>query len=124
MTVTGSTTIIRIQNTPSNLVASPMPIVLHSQLPVTVALRLLFSTLAHAQCYRLTCTHGRTTLLLLSGSTNTYMVQENGARMVTEILTPGQMTVLPRGSIHTMINNGEYRFAFFGGCRRDSCVNR
>lgn len=52
------------------------------------------------------------------------MVQENGAGMATEILTPGQMTVLPRGSIHTMINNGEYPFAFFGGCRRDSCVNR
>ena len=63
-------------------------------------------------------------VIAMSGSTNTYMVQENGARMVTEILTPGQMTVLPRGSMHTMINNGEYRFAFFGGCRRDSCVNR
>jgi oxalate decarboxylase/phosphoglucose isomerase-like protein (cupin superfamily) len=63
-------------------------------------------------------------VIAMSGSTNTYMVQGNGARMVTEILTPGQMTVLPQGSMHTMINNGEYPFAFFGGCRRDSCLNR
>jgi hypothetical protein len=125
MTVTGSTTIMRIQSTPSNLVAPLMPIVLHSQLPVVVALRLLFSTLAHAQYYRLACIlRADNAVIAISGSTNTHMVQENGARMVTETLTPGQMAILPQGSMHTMINNGEYRVAFFGGCRRNSCVNR
>jgi hypothetical protein len=65
MTVTGSTATIRTPNTPSSLIAPPMPIVLDFQLPVAVALRLLFSTLAHTQCYRLTCTDRWTTRLLL-----------------------------------------------------------
>lgn len=34
------------------------------------------------------------------------MINENGARTVTETLTPGQMTIFPQGSIHTMINEG------------------
>ena len=46
-------------------------------------------------------------VIAMSGSTTTYMIQENGARMVTETLTPGQMTIFPRGSMHTMVNNGE-----------------
>ena len=46
-------------------------------------------------------------VVAVSGSTTTYMIQENGARMVTETLTPGQMTIFPRGSMHTMVNNGE-----------------
>jgi hypothetical protein len=88
--------IIRIQNTPSSLVASPTPIVLPSQLPVAVALRLLFSTLT--PCSTLPPhlhPEADNAVTAMSGSTNTYMVQENGARMVTEILTPGQMILTP-----------------------------
>jgi len=33
------------------------------------------------------------------------MIEENGARMVTQNLTPMRMTIFPRGSIHTMVNN-------------------
>ena len=34
------------------------------------------------------------------------MIQENGARMVKEILTPGKMTIFPQASVHTMMNLG------------------
>ncbi|EON63823.1 hypothetical protein W97_03051 [Coniosporium apollinis CBS 100218] len=40
------------------------------------------------------------------GHTRTFMLQENGAPLVTAELTPGQMTIFPRGSLHSMQNLG------------------
>jgi hypothetical protein len=34
------------------------------------------------------------------------MIAENGARMVSETLTPGKMTIFPQGSVHSMMNVG------------------
>lgn len=53
--------------------------------------------------------HPRATnvVVAVAGSTNTYMIEENGARMVSETLTPGKMTIFPRGSLHSMQNTGE-----------------
>ncbi|OAP58912.1 hypothetical protein AYL99_06209 [Fonsecaea erecta] len=45
-------------------------------------------------------------VVAISGTTQTYMVAENGARTVTETLQPGQMTIFPQASIHTMMNIG------------------
>ncbi|KAK0122531.1 hypothetical protein ONS96_009573 [Cadophora gregata f. sp. sojae] len=52
--------------------------------------------------------HPRATNLVVAveGTTNTYMVEENGARLVKETLTPGKMTIFPQGSLHTMQNTG------------------
>ncbi|KAL3424192.1 spherulin-1A [Phlyctema vagabunda] len=52
--------------------------------------------------------HPRATnmVVAIEGTTNTYMVQENGARTVAETLTPGKMTIFPKGSLHTMQNTG------------------
>ena len=45
-------------------------------------------------------------VVAVQGSTDTYMVMENGARTVRETLTPGKMTIFPQGSVHTMQNTG------------------
>ncbi|KKY26287.1 putative spherulin-1A [Phaeomoniella chlamydospora] len=45
-------------------------------------------------------------VVAVSGTTATYMIMENGARTVSETLTPGKMTIFPEGSIHTMMNTG------------------
>ncbi|KAL2063184.1 hypothetical protein VTL71DRAFT_6256 [Oculimacula yallundae] len=52
--------------------------------------------------------HPRATNLVVAveGTTNTYMVEENGARVVKQTLTPGKMTIFPQGSLHTMQNTG------------------
>ncbi|OQV11163.1 hypothetical protein CLAIMM_15043 [Cladophialophora immunda] len=52
--------------------------------------------------------HPRATnfVVAISGTTQTYMVAENGARTVTETLRPGQMTIFPQASVHTMMNMG------------------
>lgn len=52
--------------------------------------------------------HPRATNYVISimGNTTTYMIAENGARRVTEQLTPGQMTIFPRASMHAMQNVG------------------
>lgn len=52
--------------------------------------------------------HPRATniVVAIEGSTDTYMVQENGARMVKQSLSPGQMTIFPAGSVHSMQNTG------------------
>ncbi|KAH0835240.1 hypothetical protein AYO21_09456 [Fonsecaea monophora] len=52
--------------------------------------------------------HPRATnfVVAIAGTTQTYMVAENGARTVTETLQPGQMTIFPQASIHTMMNIG------------------
>lgn len=38
----------------------------------------------------------------------TTFITENGARTVQNLLSPGQMTIFPRGAIHTMVNQGRY----------------
>ena len=52
--------------------------------------------------------HPRATNLVVAveGTTRTYMINENGARMVNTTLTPGKMTIFPKGSIHSMQNLG------------------
>lgn len=34
------------------------------------------------------------------------MIEENGASLISEILTPGKMTIFPRASVHSMQNTG------------------
>jgi oxalate decarboxylase/phosphoglucose isomerase-like protein (cupin superfamily) len=52
--------------------------------------------------------HPRATnfVVAVEGETTTYMVQENGAKIVTTNLTPGKMTIFPTGSVHSMQNMG------------------
>ncbi|KAF2195207.1 spherulin-1A [Zopfia rhizophila CBS 207.26] len=52
--------------------------------------------------------HPRATNLVVavSGDTTSYMVGENGAKVITTKLTPGVMTIFPQGSLHMMANNG------------------
>ncbi|KAL9618781.1 MAG: hypothetical protein Q9160_006575 [Pyrenula sp. 1 TL-2023] len=45
-------------------------------------------------------------VVAVAGKTQTYMIMENGARTVTETLTPGKMTIFPAASVHTMQNVG------------------
>jgi mannose-6-phosphate isomerase-like protein (cupin superfamily) len=45
-------------------------------------------------------------VVAIEGTTNTYMIEENGARLVKETLTPGKMTIFPAASLHTMQNTG------------------
>jgi hypothetical protein len=54
--------------------------------------------------------HPRATnfVVAVEGTTNTYMIEENGARLVSETLTPGKMTIFPAASLHTMQNTGMY----------------
>ena len=52
--------------------------------------------------------HPRATnyVVAVSGTTQTIMINENGAQTITEILTPGKMTIFPQASVHTMMNMG------------------
>jgi len=52
--------------------------------------------------------HPRATNLVVAveGTTKTYMIEENGAPMVNQTLTPGKMTIFPTGSVHTLQNLG------------------
>ena len=50
---------------------------------------------------------GNNAVTAVAGSTNTYMIQENGAGVIQTTLTSGMTTIFPRGSIHTMVNNGK-----------------
>lgn len=54
--------------------------------------------------------HPRATnfVVAVEGETQTYMVQENGAKVVTTNLTPGKMTIFPHGSVHSMQNMGMF----------------
>ncbi|KAB8766468.1 hypothetical protein FH972_026628 [Carpinus fangiana] len=49
---------------------------------------------------------GSNYVVAIKGNTTTYMIQENGAPLVTELLTPGKMTIFPRASLHAMQNTG------------------
>lgn len=46
----------------------------------------------------------------VEGTTKTWMIQENGVAPIEVILDPGQMTIFPAGSLHTMQNMGMYSF--------------
>jgi mannose-6-phosphate isomerase-like protein (cupin superfamily) len=52
--------------------------------------------------------HPRATnfVVAIEGTTTTWMIEENGARVVKEVLTPGKMTIFPAASLHTMQNMG------------------
>jgi len=50
-------------------------------------------------------------VVAILGNTTTYMYQENGARLVTEVLTPGHATIFPRASMHMMVNTGRFSAA-------------
>jgi len=54
--------------------------------------------------------HPRASNLVVAvhGETATYMLAENGAKVVKQVLTPGKMTIFPRASLHTMMNLGEF----------------
>jgi hypothetical protein len=54
--------------------------------------------------------HARGTnyVVAVYGNTTTYMYEENGARLVTQVLTPGQATIFPQASMHMMMNTGEF----------------
>lgn len=45
-------------------------------------------------------------VIAIAGTTHTMMIQENGAGLVEQDLGPGQATIFPRASFHTMINYG------------------
>ncbi|KAK3641938.1 hypothetical protein LTR56_011040 [Elasticomyces elasticus] len=45
-------------------------------------------------------------VVAIHGNTTTYMYEENGARLVTETLLPGEATIFPGGAMHMMVNNG------------------
>ncbi|KAH9883460.1 spherulin-1A [Xylariomycetidae sp. FL2044] len=49
---------------------------------------------------------GSNYIVVIEGTIDTYMVSENGARLVTNTLTPGKMTIFPKGSLHSMQNTG------------------
>lgn len=49
-------------------------------------------------------------VVAIHGNTTTYMYEENGARLVTEHLQPGQATIFPRASLHMMMNTGAFGF--------------
>ncbi len=52
--------------------------------------------------------HPRATnfVVAVEGETQTWMIQENGAKVVTTTLTPGKMTIFPHASVHSMQNTG------------------
>lgn len=53
-------------------------------------------------------------VVAVEGETEAVMVQENGAGVVRTVLNPGKMTLFPKGSIHSMQNNGEFPYDFHG----------
>ena len=52
--------------------------------------------------------HPRATnvVVAINGTTRTYMLQENGAKVIQETLTAGKMTIFPQASMHMMYNMG------------------
>ncbi|KZF20129.1 spherulin-1A [Xylona heveae TC161] len=45
-------------------------------------------------------------VVAVAGTTDTFFIEENGARLVENTLTPMKMTIFPAASIHTMVNRG------------------
>ena len=54
-------------------------------------------------------------VVAVHGNTTTYMYEENGARLVTQELTPGHGTIFPQGSMHMMMNTGMSPLSSFLG---------
>ncbi|KAA8576888.1 hypothetical protein MFRU_014g00450 [Monilinia fructicola] len=52
---------------------------------------------------------GTNFVVAVEGVTQTWMVEENGAKIVNQTLRPWQMTIFPKGSIHSMQNIGTVR---------------
>ena len=50
-------------------------------------------------------------VVAVTGTTNVFFIEENGARLVSNTLNPGQMTIFPQGSLHTMVNTGSSPYA-------------
>lgn len=42
----------------------------------------------------------------VKGTTHTWMITENGAPLIEETLTTGQMTIFPQAAVHSMMNVG------------------
>jgi hypothetical protein len=77
--------------------------------PAATGLGLTIAWLALGPCAMLPPhLHPRATnfVVAVEGETQTWMIQENGADPVSTVLTPGKLTIFPRGSIHTMQNLG------------------
>ncbi|KIW09724.1 hypothetical protein PV08_12008 [Exophiala spinifera] len=77
--------------------------------PATVGLGLTLAVLNLGPCAMLPPhlhPRGANFVVAISGTTQTYMINENGARTVQATLRSGQMTIFPEGSIHTMMNVG------------------
>lgn len=49
---------------------------------------------------------GTNIVVAVTGTTRTFMQSENGATIRRTTLTPGQMTIFPQASLHTMYNEG------------------
>ena len=45
-------------------------------------------------------------VVAMSGTTRTFMIAENDAKTIESTLEPGQMTIFPAASVHTMMNVG------------------
>lgn len=41
-------------------------------------------------------------VMVVSGNTTTYMIEENGAQVIQTDLSPAKMTIFPAGSMHSM----------------------
>lgn len=46
--------------------------------------------------------------VVVQGTVETWMIQENGARTVKTVLTEGMMTIFPEGAVHGMRNLGKH----------------
>jgi hypothetical protein len=58
--------------------------------------------------------HPRATNLVVAieGTTNTYMIEETGATLVSETLTLGKMTIFPQRRLHSMQNTDAFFLPF------------
>ncbi|KAI1843065.1 hypothetical protein JX265_005155 [Neoarthrinium moseri] len=45
-------------------------------------------------------------IVVIEGTVETYMIPENGGELIKVLLEPGQMTLFPKGSLHSMQNMG------------------
>jgi predicted metal-dependent enzyme (double-stranded beta helix superfamily) len=84
----------------SNANAATWPVL--STYDMTVA-QLNFAPCAMLSPHLHRCTN---LVVCVTGEVQTYMYQENGARLVEQKLTPGKMTVFPAASLHSMYNTG------------------
>lgn len=52
-----------------------------------------------------------------NGTVDTYMIQENNAPVIEQTLKPMQMTIFPKGALHTMVNTGRELYSFTEVCQ-------